>query len=902
MLGTTIGHYTIEEKLGEGGMGVVYKALDTKLNRPVALKFLPEHIQKAEKETERFLQEAQAAASLSHANICTIHGIEDIEGNPSTGLGARQFIVMEFVDGQMLQEKIHSLPRKQALEIAVQIADGLAAAHEKGIIHRDIKPENIMIRKDGTVQIMDFGLAKLRGATRLTKEGSTVGTAGYMSPEQVQGMDVDHRSDIFSLGVLLYEMLAGQSPFRGVHETAIIYEIVNVDPPPLTSVKTDIDPELDALVLDCLAKDPADRYQSAAELARTLRRFRRGSSRTRVSRVSSVRTPSGAPPLSGHTEAESSGRPKHLPTVGLGIIAVLSTIAALYLGLTSSMNGVPSVAANILPPPETELHPYGFMSGPVVVSPDGSMLVYSAMTMEGVSHLYLRHLNSLESTEIPGSEGAYYPFWSPDSRWIAFFTSPGGKLKKADIFGNPPISICDAVNCRGGTWNQDDMIVFSPLPTGALAKVPASGGDPVFVTRIDTSRNETSHRWPFFLPDGKRFLYFSRTISFGREAEGDAIAVGDLDGGAPTFILQTTANAMYASGYLLSIRGSSLIAQRFDPDDLTLDESAATIAENVTTDPGFSLSTFSASGNGILAYHTGEGKAGARMLIVDRKGEKISYVGGIYENFWPEISPDQHRVVSSVFDAQSRTQNLWMHDLRRNIRTRFTTGLHTDSNPIWSPDGRFIAFGRSAGQTSELRLQAVSGPDNDVLYSTNRTAIQINDWSRNGNLLLVSKVGSRSAAGRDLFLLSVSGDRKLVPFVESPYDEFGGLFSPDGRWVAYNSSATGDLEVYLRPTRGTGAEMKVSPSGGGVFGWRGDGRELYFINAENEVIAVEIVRSGEALTIGKMQMLFRRTPIMSEMRPFADGQRFLINRVIEPSEKDPISLVTNWTAKIGNDK
>ncbi len=632
MIGTTISHYSIVEKLGEGGMGVVYKAEDAKLKRTVALKFLPPHVVGSEQDTARFLQEAQAAAALSHPNICTIHGIEED--------GGREFIVMEFVDGQTLQEKKHNLSFKMALEIGIQIAEGIAAAHEKGIVHRDVKPENIMIRKDGIVQVMDFGLAKLRGATRLTKEGSTVGTAGYMSPEAVQGQETDHRSDIFSLGVLLFEMFTGQLPFKGVHDTAIAYEIVNVDSLPMSAINPEIPPEIDAIVLECLEKDPNERTQSARQVAIDLKRFRRESSRQRASRVAAVR-PAYVPrkeATSGEAVVASPLWKRYLPwVVAAGAIAISAGFAYLYF--RSASQSYPPIQALIASPKGTTFHSYGDAAGPVIVSPNGRMIAFVSADPEGKANLYLRRLEDDRAIELPGTEGAYYPFWSFDSKWVGFFSRPTAKLKKVDIAGNPPVTVCDALNARGGTWGTEDMIVFAPAPTGTLAAVPASGGTPVQVTQADTTRKESSQRWPSFLPDGRHFLYFSRTASFGAEAEGDAIMVGSLDGGPARLVVNSSSNAAYASGYLLYMRGPSLLAQPFDERSQSVTGDATSVAEGVINDPGFSLGVFSASGNGILAYQTGVGLAGARMIIVDRKGKQLDFLGDIMEQFWIRIAP-----------------------------------------------------------------------------------------------------------------------------------------------------------------------------------------------------------------------------------------------------------------------
>lgn len=900
MIGTTIFHYTIIEKLGEGGMGVVYKAQDTTLDRLVALKFLPDHVAAGVDELGRFVQEAKAAAALNHPNICTIYGIEEADSPASVGAsaGKRNFIVMEFVDGQTLQEKKSSLSMKQALDVGIQIAEGLAAAHEKGIVHRDIKPENIMFRKDGRVQIMDFGLAKLRGASRLTKEGSTVGTAGYMSPEQVQGQDTDHRSDIFSLGVLLYQMLSGQPPFKGIHETAIAYEIVNVDSPPLSLIKPEISPELDAIVLECLEKDPNDRSQSAKQVAVDLKRFKRESGRSRASRMSAVR-PAMIVQHDAPADDKVSAAPgiRHFLPWSLTAIAVLAMGVVLFTSYFSNHQTLPAIQALIASPKGTNFHSFGQWSGPVIVSPDGRMLAFVAATPEGKTMLYMRQLASGEPVLLPGTEGAYYPFWSYDSKWICFFSSVTGKLKKVDISGNPPVTICDAPNSRGGSWGSKDMIIFSSGPASPLSSVFASGGSPVFLTTIDTSRNESSQRWPQFLPDGKHFLYFSRTASFGAEAEGDAIMVGSLDGGPGKLVLNSSSNAVYASGYILFMRGASVLAQRFDPGDRSVSGDAVAVAEGVINDPGFSLGVFSASQNGILAYQTGVGLAGARMVIVDRQGKALNYIDDIIEHFWMRISPDEHRIALGIFEPKSRTQNLWMYDLVRGGRTRFTSGLSPDVDPVWSPDGKQIAHvALSAHSTFTVHVRPASGGGSDEVIFESKNNLRTTDWSPDGSTLCLTQYSSQTQG--DLLIISMNREKKMQTFVQTAYNEEDGRFSPDGRWIAYSSNETGQTEVYIRPYPGPGTPIKISPTGGAAPCWRHDGRELFYVSNDNKMMSIDIRSTASSLEGGTVRELFPRTPIMEAYDAFPDGKRFLINRVIEPTQTDPVTIVVNWTQKL----
>jgi serine/threonine protein kinase len=884
MIGQKISHYQILEKLGEGGMGVVYKAQDTKLDRLVALKFLPPHVSSSDQDKSRFIQEAKAAAALNHPNICTIHGIEEENG--------QTFIVMELVEGQTLHDRGLNVPLKQSIEIGIQLADGLAAAHEKGIVHRDIKPENIMIQKDGRVRIMDFGLAKLKSASRLTKAGSTVGTTGYMSPEQVQGLESDHRSDIFSMGVIFYELFSGQSPFKGVHETAINYEIVNVDPDPISSVKPDIGPELDSLVLECLEKDPNERAQSAKQVAIDLKRFKRESSKSRMSRITSTRQAYASPAGSVDERAETRRTSLFLrygPWV-VASVSLLSLLAVFFLRPGSSSNDTSAVRAFIPAPEKTNFYSYGGQSGPVVVSPNGRMIAFVAIAQDGRTTLYLRSLDGTSSKPMSGTDGGYYPFWSPDSKWLGFFAN--GRLKKVDVAGNPPVTVCQVDAARGGSWMTDGTILFASGPQGPISAISAAGGTPTIVTALDTSRNESAHRWPHALPDGKHFLYYARTASAGGEAEGDAVFVASTDFKTNKKLVSTVANAIVVSGRLLFMRGATLLAQDFDEGKLDLKGDPVALAEGVINDPGFNLAVFSASENGILAYETGVGISGARMMITDRNGKELGFIGDVIEHFNPCVSPDGKRLATFIFEPRSRTYNLWLYDLARNARRRFTTGFNADLTPMWSPDGSQIAFISIRKGLRAVYLRPSEGGGTEEQIDTSSSVRIITDWSHDGKYIATERYG---AAKGDIWMIPRSGEKKPFAFLQTQFNEGEARFSPDGRWVAYSSNETGQVEVFVRPFPGPGTGVKVSSSGGYTPKWNPDGKEIYYISTDNKTMAAEIRVKGSNVEVGAVRPLFTRTPMMGEYDLFPDGKRFLINRLIEPKETDPITIVVNWT-------
>ncbi len=749
MIEGTILQYEIIEKLGEGGMGEVYKARDTKLDRLVALKFLPSNLTATESEKTRFIQEAKAASALNHPNVCTIYDIHEHEG--------QLFIVMEYVDGITLRGKKQNYSVKQVVDIGAQAADGLSAAHEKGIVHRDIKPENIMLTKNGIAKVMDFGLAKMNNpaeASRLTKAGTTLGTIGYMSPEQVQGQDVDHRSDIFSLGVVLYELLSGESPFKGVHETAIMYEIVNVDPEPVSAKKEGIDPELDRIIFECLEKDKDERYQSARELSKDLRRFKRDTGRQRVSRISTVHdqfSPASAANATASISAQSydnmdSDNRKsessllhalHNPVVlwsGSGILLIAFMISLFFLVFGSGGRLDMEIKASVLPPQGVTLN--NTQGSNLAISPNGEYIAFVGADSSGTTKLWLRPTNSLAARSLVNVSVEAYPFWSADDKYIAYFDNH--KLMKFSLDAGTSLPICDAQSGRGGAWNAEGDIIFAPTPTGGLYDVPSSGGEPKLLVKPDTAT--LSLRWPFFLPDGKHFLYSTQNSQSG-SSPTDGVFVASMGDAKGREILHVSSNSQYADGYIFYLRQSILLAQKFDPGNLSLSGEGIPIAENMQYWDVRISGTFSVSQKGTLVYQENN-PDNEKVVLLDANGNilKSLFDKKIFRS--ASFSPDGRKIAFDSYDQIDRTLDIWTYDIDRNVMTRLTFEQAGHINPIWTADGKEIAYSSNPAKQSfnpYIKNSDGSGDETSLYKSSNPDVVY--DFSPDGKYALLGDVG-----------------------------------------------------------------------------------------------------------------------------------------------------------------
>ena len=880
----TISHYRIVSKLGAGGMGEVYRARDTRLNRDVAIKILPAHLSTEADIRLRFEREAHAISNLSHPNICTLHDIGHQDGI--------DYLVLEYIEGESLADRLAKgrLPIEQVLRLSVQIADALSTAHRSGIVHRDLKPANIMLAKSGA-KLLDFGLAKVVAEQekapssvtslpterhQITAAGTILGTFQYMAPEQLEGREADARTDLFALGAVIYEMATGTRAFTGKTQASLIGAILRDDPPSMSSVQPMTPPALDRVVKACLAKEPDDRWQSAHDVMLQLQWIAEGSTQ----------------PGAGSVPAQRNREKLWMSATGALIVITLFALLMFVLQKPRHDTSTKRVMKlSMMMPEKTGATALG---ANLWLSPDGSHLAFIA-SYEGRDLVWVRPLDSLTAHALPGTEAATPSgsFWSADSRFIGFFS--GGKLKKIDISGGPPQTICDAQDGRGGAWNRDGVIVFALGATSALYRVSAAGGEPVPVTTLDQSRQEISHRWPCFLPDGRHFIYLVRSS----QPENTRIYVGSLDSKETKPLLTSVSSATYAPpGVLLFTRNETLLAQSFDADKLQLHGEPVKVAEPVGFNKGLGLAAFSVSENGILVYRSGGYEIG-QLLWFDRSGNKVGQLGPTELYLTLCMSPDEKRIAIDRVDGQTGTTDIWLFDLARGIPSRFTTNPAPDWYPLWSPDGNRIVFTSNREGSPGLYQKNANGVGSeDVILRTDENKVA-DDWSPDGKFIICERLDSKTRL--DLWLLPMTGDRQPVPFLQTEFNEQQAQFSPDGKWIAYTSDESGTSEVYVQAFPASGGKWRISTAGGCQPQWRRDGKELFFITPDRKLMAVD-VKTGTAFEAGVPKPLFdtrifQLTTFRNNYVVSRDGQRFLINSRMEDNSA-PFAVVLNWTSDL----
>jgi serine/threonine protein kinase len=879
--GTRLGPYEIVAPIGAGGMGEVYKARDTRLERTVAVKVLSSHLSASEEIRQRFEREAKTISQFSHPHICALHDV----GRE----GETDYLVMEFLEGETLSDRLGKgpLPTEQILRYGIEIADALDKAHRQGIVHRDLKPGNIMLTKTG-VKLLDFGLAKpLAGAgarpvsgasvlateaqvsAPLTERGTVLGTFQYMAPEQLEGGEADGRSDIFAFGAVLYEMATGKKAFSGKSQASLIGSILRDDPPSITEAMPMIPPALNRVVKTCLAKDPEDRFQTAHDAKLQLEWIAEGGSQV------------GLP-----APVAARRRSREKLAWAVAAIAILAAASATYGYLRRAPRPPRLVRFEVPIPPNL------ISIDTPRISPDGQTLAFNATDAEGKTQIWIRPLNALVAQPLAGTEGTSRPFWSPDSRFLAFFS--GGKLKKIDVGGGPPTKICDAPTGSDGTWSPEGLILFDGTGSDPIQRVSAAGGTPVVAVKQDAARKEVQIGWPEFLPDGRHFMY----MSINQKVDDSAYRIGSLDSQESKPFAPAQTMLTYApQGYLLFVRDRTLVAQPFDAKAMKTTGEPVPLAEQIGTD-SVGLARFSVSRDGVLAYRTGE--SGNRMLWIDRSGKELGDLGDPGEYGEPSLSSAGDRLAFDLRDGRAGKDDVWIRDLARGVNSRFTFAAGNAFAPLWSPRGDTIVFYSDREGSPGLYEKPANGQgDEKLLLKTEFLAVPVS-FSPDGRFLAYQSRNPKT--GWDIFVLPTTGDGKPVPFAAASFNEAVPTFSPDGRFLVYQSNESGRLEIYAQGFPGPGGKWQISTAGGTDPHWLPDGKELYYRGLDQKLMAVEI-RGGDTLQAGIPRALFQGRVHIGNARnkflPAPDGQRFLFVAPLGRESMTPTTVVLNWFAGLG---
>jgi len=887
--GERLGTYDILGPLGAGGMGEVFRARDSRLGRDVAIKVLPESLKLDPDRLARFEREARVLASLSHPNIAMLHALEE--------LGGTYALVLELVDGPTLAERIAAgpIPLAATLAIAEQIATALEAAHELGVVHRDLKPANVKLRDDGNVKLLDFGLAKMirthfeatasSEVTATSLGAAILGTPAYMSPEQARGLPVDKRTDIWAFGCVLYEMLTGRRPFAGEQTSDVIARVIERDPD-LAALPPGTPASLRRVIRRCLAKDSRQRLKDIGDARLEIAELRASGS------------------------AADPDAPPQAVSVRWRERAVWS-VAFFVLGIAAVAAFLPDASEPSIVRFEVETPSTGDTFA-FTLSPDGRRLVFVA-AVDGNPVLWVRTLDDVDPQRLAGTEGASHPFWSGDGSAVGFFAD--GKLKRKDLTGGAPLVLADAPAARGGTWSRAGDIVYAPEPSVGLKRVSATGGAATTVTEL--APDHGSHRWPQFLPDGRRFLFF---VGLG-QASARGVYVGSLDGDEPTRVLASETAALFAPpGYLLRVMDNVLVAHRFDPDGLKVDQEPMPVAQPVGTDDGTFHSAFSVSDTGVLAHRPGGGTK-RQLVWVDAAGTPLGMPGLVDEGApaAPELSPDGLQL--ALTRAPEGTGDVWLIDVARMASSRVSSDPGVDAYPVWSPDGDTLIFTSGREGRMDLFEKASSGVTEERLLLATDQDKTPQDWSLNTGFLLYTSQDART--GSDLWAAPVEarsaaegGGHELgepFPVAQSDFDEGQAKFSPDGRWVAYVSNETGRQQVYIRSFPDLSQKLLASSAGGIYPRWRHDGEELYYLAPDLTLMAVslDVDAPAASITPGTPRTLFPTRLATTGSYVFsaglfakaqyavtADGSFLMV--VADDAPVPPITFVLNWTSMLAN--
>jgi Tol biopolymer transport system component len=879
--GNNLGPYEIIEQVGAGGMGEVYKARDSRLDRTVAIKILPSTFATAPDLKERFEREAKAISSLNHANICTLYDVGHQDGV--------DYLVMEYLEGETLADRLSRgpLPYDEMLDIAIQISGALQSAHQKGLVHRDLKPGNIMLTKEGA-KLMDFGLAKLRmgdglqglstvtRSTPLTGAGTIVGTMQYMAPEQLEGKEADERSDIFSFGVVLYEMATGKRAFEGTSNATLIAAIMGGEPVPISAVTPFTPPLFERLVKKCLSKDPQKRWQTTSDLYDELRW------------ISQAGSQAGIP-------AQVAARRKFKFDLAriIGGVAILAALVFAYLYFSEKIRiGHEAQVARYMVNIKQGLSNIFWPR----ISPDGRTIAFHADDSLGVNRIWVRPVSSLEAFPLLGSENAKRFYWSPDGRNIAFFV--GSQLKRVSISGGQPQLVCQGPNGSDGSWSTSDLIIFDGGAEDTMKFVAASGGVPRPAAIPDTAAGEISYAWPWFLPDGKHFIFTAGT----RSGEGNTswrtrLKLGSIDTTASRTLyeMRNIDRVEYArEGYILYVEEDNLMGLPFDADKLEVTGEPKPIAMQI----GAATNTyaFSVSDNGILLYQTGNQSSLSELVWVDRTGKRLSTVGKRDSYYGVTLSPDETRIAYPLADRVSDNFDVWIYDLRRNVPTRLTFDPAPEGAMLWSPDGEYLYYTNDhQGDGTHIRRKRASGlGDAEIVRRTESGYIVPGCFTPDGSRLLFFEYND----SWDIGIIELSDTSQVEMFANSSFNEFMPQVSPNGKYVAYASWESGSPEIYVRKLDGSGGKWQISTEHADNPMWRGDGRELFYLTRDDRVMAVDVKTAGDFEAGNSVELFtarFRRPLILNEpIDVTADGQKFILNVEVSDAEPGEIVVVENW--------
>jgi Tol biopolymer transport system component len=882
--GTKLGPYEIQSPLGAGGMGEVYRARDTRLDRTVAIKILPAHLSENTQARQRFEREARAISSLSHPHICHLYDVGQQNGT--------SYLVMEYLEGETLADRLRKgpLPLEQVLKIAIEICEGLEKAHRSGLVHRDLKPSNIMVTKNGS-KLMDFGLATATATAvaagsasnslatmsqPLTAEGTIVGTFQYMSPEQVEGKEADARSDIFALGALLYEMVTGKRAFEGKTTASTMAAILAAEPRPISTIQPMSPVGLEHIVKICLAKDPEERLQTAHDVKLELRWVADSSSQ------SLVRTPG-------------------LSRINSALLVACALLLAALVGalffLRNPVTPAPAVRATIPLPEKTDLQLMDDdAAGPITISPDGKNIAFTARDDQGRSKLWVRALNADEGRPLNGTEGATYPFWSPDGKWLGFFAK--GKLKKTPTETGPVLELAEAARGRGGSWGTSNMILFAPEPNQPIFVVPASGGAPRPVTTINKELH-TTHRWPVWLADGNHFLYLASSHGNPSASEHNGIYLASLDGHKERMLMPAASNAAVASGYLLSVQDEILMAVPFNEAKGELKGDPAPVAQDVSHNPGTWRSAFDVSANGVLVYQAGNSAKPSQLLWQAPRTNASTGAADNdnYRDLW--LSRDGTKLAVTIGAPHSE---LWIYDLARKVKTRLTfTDAGYVSRAAWAPDGGRLAFSEVSSSGSKMFVKEAGGSGKqEELFSPGTVLNLVDDWSKDGKYLLYHAAVPPESAS--LYVFPMNGERKPRLFLSASrfLAPLGAHFSPDGTWVAYLSTESGTIEAYVASFPDAIGKLQISSDGARSVHWFPDGQALLYEKMDGTLVRIPFTMHGKNAQIGAAQPYLKARPRITtygEAWDVASDGRVIVNTDTgEPAHT--INLVVNWTATL----